>query len=325
MAELDLATVREQLDAVTFPVWQGSGAGWELAARRDGAVGIARTLLAEVERLREQNVCLREHVLETVAGWTAASAERDEARAEVERLRELTGTCSCGTSPMTYEGPEPDCAVHGAVRAFNEASAEVERLRAELKAIKGNRLVSAVFGHHKGAPRPFALYRRPGRGLVALGAEFPDGAVALRLANDGGWTTRSEDGADALAADTDTEIVWLSDELEPLAETEQKLDVALAEVERLKAEDRSWADTVLEQRDAAITERDRLRERVGSIAAASDRAATDFAKLVGLTQSAVECERLSRSTAAALRAALDGEELLHLLAQSDGEVDDGGG
>jgi hypothetical protein len=173
------------------------------------------------------------------AGWILAVRDVPELLAEVERLRELTVTCSCGTSPMTYEGPEPDCAVHGAVRALNEASAEVERLRAELKAIKGNRLVSAVFGHHKGAPRPFALFRRPattiscGVDLVALGAEFLDGAVALRLADDGGWTMRSDGGADALAGDSDTDIVWLSDELEPLAETEQKLEAALAEVERL--------------------------------------------------------------------------------------------
>jgi hypothetical protein len=181
--------------------------------------------------------------------------------AEVERLRtllrtvELTGTGFVYRDPSNGEerllSPQDVMVVISADQLTEQErlTAEVERLRAELKEIKGNRLISAVFGHHKGAPRPFALFRRPataissGVDLVALGAEFPDGAVALRLANDGGWTTRSEDGADALAADTDTEIVWLSDELEPLAETEQKLDAALAEIERLTAEDRSWADT----------------------------------------------------------------------------------
>lgn len=49
--------------------------------------------------------------------------------ADNERLRALTATCSCGTSPMTYEGPEADCVVHGAVRAFNEAQAELSSLR----------------------------------------------------------------------------------------------------------------------------------------------------------------------------------------------------
>ena len=43
---------------------------------------------------------------------------------ELEQLRALTATCSCGASPMTYEGPEPDCPVHGAVRALNQAMAE---------------------------------------------------------------------------------------------------------------------------------------------------------------------------------------------------------
>jgi hypothetical protein len=227
--------------------------------------------------------------------------------AEVERLRELTGTCSCGTSPMTYEGPEPDCAVHGAVRALNEASAEVERLRAGLKAIKGNRLVAAVFGHHKGAPRPFALYRHEdetgisGKGVVATGVEFEDGLVVLRWSS--AWPTSvvfHERGMESVEAihghGGKTTVVWLSDELEPLAETEQKLDVALTEVRlvgemeavrayaqnvrdqaeaerdealadarRLRAEDRSWADTLMEQRDAAIIERDRLRARLKTV------------------------------------------------------------
>jgi hypothetical protein len=44
---------------------------------------------------------------------------------------------------------------------------------------------------------------------------------------------------------------------EPCYERENVLAL-LVEVERLRAEDRSWADTLMEQRDAAITERDRL-------------------------------------------------------------------
>jgi len=148
---------------------------------------------------------------------------------EIERLRALTATCTCGTSPMTYEGPEADCPVHGAVRAFNEAQREIEALRAEITKLKNGRLLSVLFGHHKGAPRPFALQRRAGYALVALGAEFPDGAVALRLANDGGWTTKSEGGAQQFS-NGDMEILWLSDELESLAVMEAELEATIAQL-----------------------------------------------------------------------------------------------
>jgi hypothetical protein len=57
--------------------------------------------------------------------WADLTAERDA-------LTALTAECSCATTYATYEGPEPDCPVHGAVRAFNEASAENARLRAAL-------------------------------------------------------------------------------------------------------------------------------------------------------------------------------------------------
>jgi hypothetical protein len=104
--------------------------------------------------------------------------------------------------------------------------AERDTAQAELERTKGARLLSVIFGHHAGAPRAFALQRKD-RTLVALGAEFPDGAVALRLANDGGWTTYSEGGADALAFGG-IEVLWLSDELESLAEMEQQRDAAQA-------------------------------------------------------------------------------------------------
>ncbi len=51
--------------------------------------------------------------------------------ARVAELEALTVTCSCGTSSMTYEGPEPDCPVHGAVRAFSEAQRRIAELEAE--------------------------------------------------------------------------------------------------------------------------------------------------------------------------------------------------
>lgn len=79
---------------------------------------------AEVERL---NIHLK------VVGDTLVDVgdERDSLRAEVERLRALTETCTCPGHP-NYDGPQADCAVHGAIRALGEAVREEQRLRAEL-------------------------------------------------------------------------------------------------------------------------------------------------------------------------------------------------
>lgn len=52
--------------------------------------------------------------------------------AEVKRLQALTATCTCGTPGLDYDGPQADCPIHGAIRAYNEACAEVRRLQAEL-------------------------------------------------------------------------------------------------------------------------------------------------------------------------------------------------
>jgi hypothetical protein len=55
----------------------------------------------------------------------------------VARLRDLEATCTCGGSaPMDYEGPQPDCAVHGAVRGLQEAQREIEALRTALRAME---------------------------------------------------------------------------------------------------------------------------------------------------------------------------------------------
>lgn len=54
------------------------------------------------------------------------------ADAIVAALPELN-TCTCyDGNPANYEGPHADCAVHGAVRAFNEERAENARLREKL-------------------------------------------------------------------------------------------------------------------------------------------------------------------------------------------------
>lgn len=113
-------------------------------------------------------------------------------------------------------------------------SAEVERLRAE-------RVVSVVFSHAKDAPRPFALYRDQdatgvsGTGVVAQGAEWPDGLVVLRWT--GAWPTsvvfhdRGIESVEAIHGHGGkTRVVWLSEELEPLAAMEQERDAARAEV-----------------------------------------------------------------------------------------------
>jgi hypothetical protein len=48
---------------------------------------------------------------------------------ELERLRELTATCTCGDSYATYEGPQPGCPVHGAIRAFNVAQVDLSHAK----------------------------------------------------------------------------------------------------------------------------------------------------------------------------------------------------
>jgi hypothetical protein len=164
------------------------------------SVGDVPTLLAEVERL---------------------TSEQDRLGAEIHRLRQRLDEATYADDDDLWL-----IAADEWVRQRTELTAELDRLREELRLTQGARLLSVLFGHHEGAPRPFALQRKD-RTLVALGAEFPDGAVALRLANDGGWTTKSDGGADALAT-SDTEILWLSDELEPLADMEQQRDAALA-------------------------------------------------------------------------------------------------
>lgn len=76
-----------------------------------------------------------EHLNEThiravrAAAPILAEAGRDRAMAEAEQLAQ---TCTCPTSPETYDGPQADCAVHGAIRAFAEVSRELERAIAKL-------------------------------------------------------------------------------------------------------------------------------------------------------------------------------------------------
>ena len=45
----------------------------------------------------------------------------------------LAAECSCSTAPMNYEWPAADCSVHGAMRALNELTRELGRLRSGLR------------------------------------------------------------------------------------------------------------------------------------------------------------------------------------------------
>lgn len=122
---------------------------------------------------------------------------------------------------------------------YREACRERDEARAELKELRGQRIVSVVFGHHRGAPRPFALRRTEdvtgvsGTGIVALGVEWPDGLVVLRWTSD--WPTsvvfhdRGMESVEAVHGHGGkTQVVWLSDELEPLAAMEVQLEAATA-------------------------------------------------------------------------------------------------
>lgn len=122
-------------------------------------------------------------------------------------------------------------------RLTNLVNAKVQ----EVKALLGRRIVSVVFGHHKDAPRPFALYR-PGFGPIADGVEFPDSQVALRELRQGRaarittydqMDTLKEGHPDDFGPDG-VQVVWLSDELESLASMEQQRDAARADAERMR-------------------------------------------------------------------------------------------
>ncbi len=132
---------------------------------------------------------------------------------------------------------------------YRAIAAERDTAVVELAELKGKRILSVVFGHHKGAPRPFALRRREdvsgvsGTGVVALGAEWPDGLVVLRWTSD--WPTsvvfhdRGIESVEAIHGHGGkTEVVWLSDEIADLAEMEQERDAARAELaERTRERD----------------------------------------------------------------------------------------
>lgn len=136
------------------------------------------------------------------------------------------------------------------IATIDAARAAARELSTELQATRNNRLISAIFGHHKGAPRPFALYRRQdvtgvsGTGVVATGAVFEDGVTVVRWFGVHPSTViwpSLEDAAHVHLHGGKTQIVWLSDELEPLAEMEQERDRALKVIRQAyEAGDDAW-------------------------------------------------------------------------------------
>lgn len=122
----------------------------------------------------------------------------------------------------------------------------VHKLLAELKATRNNRLIAAIFGAHKGAPRPFALYRHQdetgasGTGLVATGSVFDDGVTVIRWRGERPSTvvwSSIEDAERVHGHGGKTQIVWLSEDLGTLAEMEQQRDDALRMVLALTGTD----------------------------------------------------------------------------------------
>lgn len=161
---------------------------------------------------------------------------------------------------------------------------ELYEARAEITEIKNNRLVSAIFGHRKGAPKPFCLYRRQdvsgvsGTGVVAVGCEFPDGLVVLRWTS--AWPTSvvfHERGIESVKAihghDGRTEVVWLSDQFESLAEMEQRLELVEAHRDSLlvlETAARAFAAALAEADEDDDWDEDPWPELIHAIVAAVD-------------------------------------------------------
>lgn len=147
----------------------------------------------------------------------------------------------------------PDCGTRGGMdrpdaEFVAHAREDVPALLAEVDRLHVERITSVIMSHHRDAPRPFVLYRRTdatgvsGTGVVAEGCAFNDGSAVLRWLSD--WPTSvvfHDRGIEAIETvhghNGATQVVWVSEELEPLADMEQQRDEARAEVERLHSWD----------------------------------------------------------------------------------------
>lgn len=114
-----------------------------LQKERDSLAEVMPDLDTHVKLFDEQDpcvdwcpACLRkraEEVETKMDALKAACSDEDKTFAELwvhaeesgkraEEAERLAASCTCGTPGLDYEGPQADCAVHGAIRAFDEAS-----------------------------------------------------------------------------------------------------------------------------------------------------------------------------------------------------------
>jgi hypothetical protein len=230
---------------------------------------VADTVDGQTQTLDDKVASVVEKQLDKLSTQLAEAARaRDRAAEEADDLRQLV---------RSLHDIERDLRAQVAT-----LTAERDAATAALVALKGQRVVSAVFGHHKGAPRPFALRVTGEREPRYLGAQWPDNAVLLRCSNpEPGrgfmpWSSIEDMAADF---DEDLEVVWLSDEIADLAEMEQERDAARAELaERTREQDDARAQLTNEERrhEQTIGDRD-------SAAASADALATAIAptELIG--------------------------------------------
>jgi hypothetical protein len=133
---------------------------------------------------------------------TALEANGSELLARAERAERLSALCSCGSTYETYEGPEVDCAVHGAVRAFNDAQAAIERVRAlcadawRRGVVSGGpftvaAVVATLDAPESNAPAPSPVSAATGREKVY---EIPDEDVTAATEAHG-ETTEAQEGS----------------------------------------------------------------------------------------------------------------------------------
>lgn len=152
---------------------------------------------------------------------------------------------------LTGDGPRSEANA----RYFSALDPSVVRALCDavdgLEDLRNRRLMSAIFGTPEGlaCAKPFGVYQHPESGIyrlskandvgevIAHGAEFPDGTVALC------WVRETEtmlgfknEGLaslqEILDREGDMQIVWYTEELEPLAAMEELIDRVLAIAEK---------------------------------------------------------------------------------------------
>jgi len=76
--------------------------------------------------------------LDDLGSWFGYTKDRERFATHIATLRSYLDTCTCWDGNTdNFEGPRPDCAVHGAVRALNDAQATILELQAKLGYLKG--------------------------------------------------------------------------------------------------------------------------------------------------------------------------------------------